>query len=43
MRASGREWDYALKPKLKYYMLSCLILEAMELTARRFCDEDSSR
>ena len=43
MRVSGREWDDALKPKLKNYILSCLILEAMELTTRHFCDEDISR
>ena len=43
MRASGKEWDYEYKPKLKYYDLSSLILEATELTARRFWVEDISR
>ena len=37
MRTSGKERDYALKPKLKCHIVSCLMLEAMELTARRFC------
>ena len=37
MRTRGKERDDALKPKLKCHMISCLTLEAMELTAGRFC------
>ena len=37
MRTGGKERDYALKTKLKCHIVSCLKLEAMEMTARRFC------